>query len=313
MRKRTWVLVGVAAVALVGAYALSPFLAFTMLRRAATSGDRDRLEQFVDFPVVRENLKSQVSAALLTSMSSDPEIRSNPFALVGAALVPALTDRLIDSIVTPDGIALLLREGKISKSGTLPATSGATGPAAVQVSYSYRTLDRFRAELRDRDRPDAVIALTLERRGLFGWKLIRLDIPNVVLNPASATTSAAIRNPTLDPRWDLRAYDVRQLGATVTSGKLTVRASVRNAAKQAQPVPVLRLKLQDRLGATIISRDVEPNVYLPNAPALLTEGQRVDAEMTVADPGSIAVGFEIDVCLPASGGGVTCAYDAPRR
>src|SRR5439155_1275104 len=47
----------------------------------------------------------------------------------------------------------------------------------------------------------------------------------------------------LAPHWDLRAYEVHQLGASVepaSAGLITVRASVKNAAAQPQPLPVLR-------------------------------------------------------------------------
>jgi hypothetical protein len=123
----------------------------------------------------------------------------------------------------------------------------------------------------------------------------------------------------LAPRWDLRAYEVRQLGASVepaSSGLITVRASIKNAAPQPQPLPVLRVTLQDRFGNRIAARDVAPPSYLPHAPppsALLPAGERIDAEMGFVDPGANAVGFEIDACLPTSGGEVTCANDAITR
>jgi hypothetical protein len=123
----------------------------------------------------------------------------------------------------------------------------------------------------------------------------------------------------LAPHWDLRAYEVHQLGASVepgSSGLITVRASVKNAAAQPQPLPVLRVTLQDRFGNRIAARDVAPPLYLPRATpasALLSAGQRIDAEMGFVDPGANAVGFEIDACLPASGGEVTCANDAIAR
>jgi hypothetical protein len=120
----------------------------------------------------------------------------------------------------------------------------------------------------------------------------------------------------LVPRWDLHAYDVRQLGASVdpsVGGLITVRASIKNAARQAQPLPLLRVTLQDRFGNRIAARDVAPHFYLPHtmpASSFLAGGQRIDAEMGFVDPGAQAVGFEIDACLPASGGGVACANDA---
>lgn len=123
----------------------------------------------------------------------------------------------------------------------------------------------------------------------------------------------------LVPRWNLGAYDVRQLGASAdnaNAGEITVRASVKNTAKQPQPLPLLRVTLQDRFGNRIAARDVPPKSYLPSAiPAstFLSAGQRVDAEMAFVDPGSNAVGFEIDACLPEPGGSIACANDASTR
>ena len=123
----------------------------------------------------------------------------------------------------------------------------------------------------------------------------------------------------LMPRWDLRAYDVRQLGASADpagSGLITVRASIKNASRQPQPLPLLRVTLQDRFGNRIAARDVPPRFYVPHTmpdSSYLAGGQRIDAEMGFVDPGANAVGFEIDACLPASGGGITCANDLATR
>src|SRR5437660_1409777 len=121
----------------------------------------------------------------------------------------------------------------------------------------------------------------------------------------------------LVPRWDVKAYDVRQLGASVEpggSGHITARASVKNAAAQPQPLPLLRVTLEDRFGNRIAARDVAPRFYLSrSAPAFLSAGERIDAEMGFVDPGANAVGFEIDACLPIRDGAVTCANDAAAR
>ena len=122
----------------------------------------------------------------------------------------------------------------------------------------------------------------------------------------------------LTPRWNLGAYEVRQLGASTGAeapGQITVRASVKNGAGQSQPMPLLRVTLQDRFGNRIAARDVPPQSYLPAAApgrSQLSAGQRIDAQMDFVDPGSNAVGFEIDACLPAPGGGVACANDPAR-
>jgi hypothetical protein len=110
---------------------------------------------------------------------------------------------------------------------------------------------------------------------------------------------------------DLTAYELRQWGAASDpneANRLMLRASIVNRASYAQPYPFLRLSLQDRFGGTLGMRDIAPADYLPGAGAtgLLEPGQRADALIRIVDPGSEAVGFELDVCLPAQGG-VRCA------
>jgi hypothetical protein len=118
----------------------------------------------------------------------------------------------------------------------------------------------------------------------------------------------------LAPRWKIHAYDVRQLGASVAgapAGEIVVRASVKNTAGSAQPLPLLRVTLQDRFGNRIAARDVPPPYYLPSSVApgtLLAAGSRVDATMVFVDPGPQAVGFEIDACLRRQNGEVECAH-----
>ena len=122
---------------------------------------------------------------------------------------------------------------------------------------------------------------------------------------------------TVEPRWDLQAYDVRQLGADAVPGEsphIAVRASIHNGAKHSQPLPLLRVVLQDRFGNQIATREVAPLEYLRGTPAQpLAVDQRVDADLLLPDPGQTAVGFEIDACLRNAGGVLRCAGDpAPR-
>jgi predicted Zn finger-like uncharacterized protein len=117
----------------------------------------------------------------------------------------------------------------------------------------------------------------------------------------------------LEPHWDLKAYDVRQLGADAVPGDtphIAVRASIHNRAAIGQPAPLLRVALQDRYGNQIATREVAPLEYLRGgAPVRLAADQRVDAEMLLPDPGQTAVGFEIDACLRSAGGELRCASD----
>lgn len=153
-------------------------------------------------------------------------------------------------------------------------------------------------------------------------QLVHGNRNDLAANPAltgAMTSLYGAFGQTLTPRWEPEALDVRQLGAVEESsagGQLLVRASIRNEAARAQPLPVLRLTLQDRYGKRVASRDLLPAEYLGRAAgeraAYLAAGERVDAEVAIVDPGRNAVGFELDACLPTGRGSVACASDRPK-
>ncbi len=154
---------------------------------------------------------------------------------------------------------------------------------------------------------------------LFAGQLVHHQREALVAWPAlSGPLSrfyAAIGQP-IQLRGDLGAYDVRQLGAFAppdAAGTLLVRASLRNLSPRPQPLPLLRVTLQDRYGNRIASRDLAAADYQqrPNGAApetLLAAGARLETAVQLVDPGGNAVGFELDVCL-VDGGGTRCAND----
>jgi len=117
----------------------------------------------------------------------------------------------------------------------------------------------------------------------------------------------------LMPNWDLAAFELRQWGNAADAaaeGRMVVRASLTNRAGFAQPHPILRLELEDRFGATVATRDFEPADYLKNpsqATRLITPGSSSEAELLLADPGTEAVGYRLDVCLRESTALLRCA------
>jgi hypothetical protein len=135
-------------------------------------------------------------------------------------------------------------------------------------------------------------------------------VKSPAFGPAIAGAYALFGLSPLAPT-DLSAYELRQWGAASDpneANRLLLRASIVNRATYAQPMPLLRLVLQDRFGGTLSMRDIGPADYLPGTgpPGLLQPGQRADALIRIVDPGTEAVGFELDVCLPA-GARVRCA------
>jgi predicted Zn finger-like uncharacterized protein len=117
----------------------------------------------------------------------------------------------------------------------------------------------------------------------------------------------------VEPRWEVSAFDVRQLSGDVTVGdsdSFTVQASVQNRAAFRQPPPVIRVKLQDRFTNVLSTTDIPPAQYLLNAaPDRMAPDQRFDISLRLNDPTRQAAGFELDACLPTAGGNLRCGND----
>ena len=139
---------------------------------------------------------------------------------------------------------------------------------------------------------------------------------DATLGPGLREVYARLGRP-LPPNWNLAAFTLRQWGANESapapSGTMSVRASLKNGAAFAQPMPLLRLELEDRFGGTVARRDFQPAEYLKDpatATRLLPAGSSTEAELTLAGTTPEAVGYRLDVCLRDESGTVRCAEAA---
>lgn len=172
MRKGWIIAIGAALALFALAYGASPYVAVRGFLAAAKKGDAEKLRGSVDFPAVRADLKPQLAAAVTTRMEQDPAMRGNPLAGLGKILMPSILDRMIDSVVTPEGIAALVRAGKVGHAETESAA-----PQRVDYGFHYVALNRFDVILRRQGAVGDRVKLVFERRGLFAWKLVRIALP----------------------------------------------------------------------------------------------------------------------------------------
>lgn len=171
------ILAGVAAIVVAAGawYWLSPGLAMQGLKTAALAGDREELKERVDFPAIRESLKSQMRAMMVAEMAKE---KDNPFAAVGMAFAGAIVDPMIDSIISPEGIKVMVESGKVNEPGKTAATQ--TQGKDAEWEIERRGLDRFVA--RPKVKPgDNAPSLIFKRDGL-GWDLVDVEAPT---NPSS--------------------------------------------------------------------------------------------------------------------------------
>ncbi len=168
-----------AAVVFVIAWAAAPVLAAQALITAAKAGDERKIEQLVDFPALRESLKSELSAELTARMSRDPRLAESGLGGLGMMLAPMILSGAVDAVVTPEVVARMVTTAEAPDPTRRPPPEPAGDEADgddIHQAWGYRSLNEFAVTLTDRDQPDDRLALILERRGLFEWKLAAVDL-----------------------------------------------------------------------------------------------------------------------------------------
>jgi predicted Zn finger-like uncharacterized protein len=246
-------------------------------------------------PSVEVEIDSAFLAYMLDSEAPAPEAQA------AAPTVPSSEERAAPAGAAPGIPPVAARRARLLDKAAAPA---AADPGPSRATPRLRSLTEEEAiqeaealSLDDATLPDtddeAAAPHPLARFLPYAWPagtaLAALLLLAQVVNHYRDELAASARfNHTLTalygslgihlfPQWDLRAYDVRQLGASgdpAGAGLITVRASIKNGASQPQPLPLLRVTLQDRFGNRIAARDVAPNAYLPSAmPASFAAGQ----------------------------------------
>ncbi|KGQ21493.1 DUF2939 domain-containing protein [Thermus filiformis] len=161
MKKTRLALLVLVPLLLLGAYVwASPYLFLRSLQSAVLAGDQARLERLVDFPRVRQGLKAELHAGLLKQVGEE----ANPFAGLAYLFAAGLLDAFVDALLTPEGLASL-------------GTGQEPGQAPKEAVRDWRlAYQGFRlAYIYPKDDPNS--RLYLERQGLWGWRVVRLQVP----------------------------------------------------------------------------------------------------------------------------------------
>jgi hypothetical protein len=179
MKKLVVGLVIAALAAVAVAWAAAPILTAQALIRAAKAGDADKVEQLVDFPALRQSLKDELNAELIARMRKDPRVAESGLGGLGMILAPMLLSGAVDTVVTPEVVSQMVTTAEApDPTRRQPPEPGDAqdGGKDIHQSWGYRDLNHFAVTLTDRDQPDQRLALILERRGAFAWKLAAVDL-----------------------------------------------------------------------------------------------------------------------------------------
>ncbi|MBB4842505.1 hypothetical protein HNP55_001020 [Paucibacter oligotrophus] len=164
---------------LLGLFA-SPYLTLHQMRRAAQAQNAQGLSEHVDWPSLRDSLKTGVQARL-AQQDLNEQGQPSRAAAWGAAVAGALLGPLVDSLITPQSLGRLL-QGQSPGAAALgfpPPSPAASEPGAQALEWSshFEGINRFVFSLRKPGAEEDPIHLVLRREGLLGWKLAELRLP----------------------------------------------------------------------------------------------------------------------------------------
>ena len=153
----------------------TPYLALHQIRSAAATQDAAKLAGYVDFPALRQSLKTGMQARLIGAERNE---RGEPMPanVMGAAVAGALLGPMVDSLITPESLARVLQgqqpAAAVTGIGSEPAPAD-----ALQTRMGYESADRFVFSVKKQGENEDPVDLVLRRDGLLRWKLAELRLP----------------------------------------------------------------------------------------------------------------------------------------
>jgi hypothetical protein len=134
MQKHLVALIGVPVALALGAYWYwSPYIALREMREAARTADAAAFNAHVDYPKLRESLKSQLSAMMRRELaaSSGGSEEAQAGAELGGMLGLALVDSMVDGFVRPETVMLAMKRGEFKPGSNAREAPREGGPAAA--------------------------------------------------------------------------------------------------------------------------------------------------------------------------------------
>lgn len=166
MNKRINILIGATLIGFVTYYFASPYVAANSLVRAVNSKDAETVSEYVDFPALRESMRTKLQVKLTQEVARD----GSPGAALGAALGSMVLEPMLNALVSPAGLVTLLNGTNPLAQDQEKSTEGSTieSRGKPNLGIKYKGLDKV--HIVDKNIEDGN-GFVFRRRGLFGWKI----------------------------------------------------------------------------------------------------------------------------------------------
>ena len=165
----------------------APHLTVRSMRLAAERGDADALSAHIDFPALRESVKSQLAAAMDERIGGSDA--AGVFGAMGAHLATAIADPMINAMLTPQALSLMFSGRGLALDGLSLGgltTAGIRNPGASpgdsgylpqwQADMGYEDVSTFTVRLQPDDDAIPPSTLIFKRDKLLLWKLSGIEM-----------------------------------------------------------------------------------------------------------------------------------------
>ncbi len=158
---------------LFGYVATGPFLTISAIKTAVVEKNSDKLSENIEFVILRKNFKEQIKVAMMKNTAN--EIKDNPFSVIATGLATKMVDGIVDTFITPSGLAAMMEGEKPRKSGSTEEKPIAQKKELFKnARWSFDSASKFSVWVKNDEGEE--VRFVLQRSGL-SWKLVNIVIP----------------------------------------------------------------------------------------------------------------------------------------
>ena len=155
--------------------AVGPYLTVAAIKTGIIEKDSEILSDNIDFGDLRQNMKDQLNAIMVESMTDGLE--DNPFGVLTVGFGGLMVDRMVDIFVTPAQLARMMA----GESATLNE-EGDDGDIMKEdlfkdARYEYDSIDKFSIWVPNDDGDE--IRFVIRRKGIK-WKLVNISFAHLL-------------------------------------------------------------------------------------------------------------------------------------
>ena len=175
MRKKFIIIFIFFAIMLLAILSSGPFLTLYSIKQSVGEKDSIKLSNNINFPILRFNIKDQLSKEL----SKKVKLESDIFNILAEGFASKLVDETVDILLTPGNLLRLINgeePSSILRNEKVSFNENNSYEILERINYKFESHKKFSVFVRGKNKK--VIQLMLRRSG-FQWQLSNITIPDI--------------------------------------------------------------------------------------------------------------------------------------